>query len=502
MLFVLFINIFSLSFQTIPTTIFCDDELKEVFVVEGNTPRHIAYGSEASGGDWEKPYIFNNLNVVPGDLIRFKCYNIGRESLGGGCFFMNNQCNCYEFNNVDAIAKRNINLLKTVNLGSKSCEVNIHQLVPEETHDDTDYYYEHYIPIDASKISCINNDDVLIYLNGLDYNLKLSDYITADFNIKNFESTIIDYYSYFKFNNKKLEANQLFKVTSDLTFNSNNAQKIYIKFKNYGKILAGEKECGFFIRVCNERCSNCYDSDISENNHQCIECKDGYYHVKDTYNCVTKEEMIGTVYSFDEKENIFKICDYYIYYKLLNELKYCTYNYSCPTDFNKLIPEKNQCINSCSKDKEYKYEFRNTCYRKCPINISVKSKTIKYYCEAICNKDYPFEIIETQDCVSSCSIKEIDQGICKLNYKSKGKEGKESENKAIENVKEEMTKDFETSEIDKGKDIKIELENSIITISTSDNQKNSKDSNETTIDLGECENKLKEEYNISKNKSL
>ena len=68
-----------------------------------------------------------------------------------------------------------------------------------------------------------------------------------------------------------------------------------------------EKECGFFIRVCNERCSDCYDSDISENNHQCKECKDGYYPVKDTYNCVTKEEMIGTVYSFDEKENIFKI---------------------------------------------------------------------------------------------------------------------------------------------------------------------------------------------------
>ena len=31
--------------------------------------------------------------------------------------------------------------------------------------------------------------------------------------------------------NEKLEANQLFKVTSDLTFNSNNAQKIYYNLK-------------------------------------------------------------------------------------------------------------------------------------------------------------------------------------------------------------------------------------------------------------------------------
>ena len=48
----------------------------------------------------------------------------------------------------------------------------------------------------------------------------------------------------------------------------------------------------------------------------------------------------------------------------------------------------------------------------------------------------------------------------------------------------------------------IKQKSSTITISTSDNQKNGKSPNTTNIDLGDCENKIKEAYNISKNKSL
>ena len=124
---------------------------------------------------------------------------------------------------------------------------------------------------------------------------------------------------------------------------------------------------------------------------------------------------------------------------------------------------------------------------------------------SICDKDYPFEIIETQECVDKCTISERQKGTCKINYEPKeeqSKESKEAEEKAVENVKEELTKGFDTSDIDKGEDVVINQKGSTITISTSDNQKNDKNSNTTTIDLGECETKIKEEYNISKNKSL
>ena len=72
----------------------------------------------------------------------------------------------------------------------------------------------------------------------------------------------------------------------------------------------------------------------------------------------------------------------------------------------------------------------------------------------------------------------------------------------MENIQEEITKDFDTSEIDKGGNIVIQQKDSTITISSTDNQKNEKSSNSSSIDLGECENKIKDEYNIPRNKPL
>ena len=53
-----------------------------------------------------------------------------------------------------------------------------------------------------------------------------------------------------------------------------------------------------------------------------------------------------------------------------------------------------------------------------------------------------------------------------------------------------------------GEDTVIQTKNVIIQISTAESQKNSSNPNISTIDLGECENILKKEYNISKNESL
>ena len=100
-------------------------------------------------------------------------------------------------------------------------------------------------------------------------------------------------------------------------------------------------------------------------------------------------------------------------------------------DFNKLIQEKNQCIDNCTKDSDYRYEFRKKSYQKYPYNISVKSETKDFYCEAKCSKEYPFEIIETQTCVSNWSITQSESGICKINYISEDENNKEVEEKAV-----------------------------------------------------------------------
>ena len=116
---------------------------------------------------------------------------------------------------------------------------------------------------------------------------------------------------------------------------------------------------------------------------------------------------------------------------------------------------KNKCIDDCSKDPDYPYEFRHTCFQDCPHNISVKSETKDFHCEAICTKEYPFEIIETQNCVNNCTISERQKGLCRINFQPKDEESREAEEKAVENVKEELTKGFDTSEVDKGENVVI-----------------------------------------------
>ena len=64
------------------------------------------------------------------------------------------------------------------------------------------------------------------------------------------------------------------------------------------------------------------------------------------------------------------------------------------------------------------------------------------------------------------------------------------------------SKDFDTSNIDKGKDEIIENEKVKISLTTVQNQKNNVNYNISRIDLGECEYILREYYNISNNTTL
>jgi len=85
-------------------------------------------------------------------------------------------------------------------------------------------------------------------------------------------------------------------------------------------------------------------------------------------------------------------CDYYHYFDNDNNIK-CTFDNSCPLEFNKLIPKKKECTKDCKKDPIYRYEYKNECIEKCPspeteliketycIEISIKRKMYKNHDE-------------------------------------------------------------------------------------------------------------------------
>ena len=72
----------------------------------------------------------------------------------------------------------------------------------------------------------------------------------------------------------------------------------------------------------------------------------------------------------------------------------------------------------------------------------------------------------------------------------------------IKNIQQYIINGLNTKSIDNGDDLIVSSPKMTLTITSTKNQKKQINDNVTTIDLGECETKLKNEYNISMNDSL
>ena len=299
----IFFNLFLFSFQTVQAAIFCDNYLRGIYVIEGSSERKIEDGND---GNWTEPYIFNNLNATPGDLIKIKCYNLEGGTSVAGCFLVKNECLCYMFRNNESYEYGSEYNNRKFDLDSKECDINVYMLYGID-YSPRDHYYQDFIPLDVSTISCKKYIAKCVPSDN-NQSLKLSEYIYADFDIKNVEVSIIENYDYFTLNGQQLEEHKRFNILDELIFNSKDKGKIHFKFTNYGKILNDTKDCEFYIRVCHERCLECYDKDSDETHHRCKKCRDGFYLVENIYNCNTKQEIDWTKYYLNETEKMFKRC--------------------------------------------------------------------------------------------------------------------------------------------------------------------------------------------------
>ena len=79
---------------------------------------------------------------------------------------------------------------------------------------------------------------------------------------------------------------------------------------------------------------------------------------------------------------------------------------------------------------------------------------------------------------------------------------KEEKNETMQNIISNLIKEFNVIEIDGGKDKTITEESKTIILTSTQNQKNNEEKNYISMDLGECENILKRNYNIQNNNSL
>ena len=199
-------------------------------------------------------------------------------------------------------------------------------------------------------------------------------------------------------------------------------------------------------------------------------------------------------------------CKYYYYLDNNNEIQ-CTSGYSCPEEYNYLIPNKNQCIQDCKKDPIYRYEYKYECLENCP---SPETELInETYCSEICTEKKPYQNTSTHECVSSCDFLDLLTEKCVLKIQSNN--SNEYENTTdfdFDKFLEELEKYFNSfnfSDLDyDSEDLDINNTDVIkdlpkITITTTENKNN----NNTNININnnafltKCENILREYYAIS-----
>ena len=214
---------------------------------------------------------------------------------------------------------------------------------------------------------------------------------------------------------------------------------------------------------------------------KCITCEKDFHPI-DNYDTDTFLKCFNSPegYFLDTINQVYKQC--HLMCKLCNN--------------KKLLPHNKTCINDCSKDDIYKYEFNNTCYEACPNNTK-QSKNNNYICEIKCPENAPYELVETHECISNYSIRDLFKNDIRINYKQEN-----LDKKIIEEILNGNLKDLIEQALQNKSDIIITDFNSIHQITSLSNQMNNNEYNLSYIDFGDCEQILRNESLNDSNEEL
>ena len=288
--------------------------------------------------------------------------------------------------------------------------------------------------------------------------------------------------------------------------------------------LIYEIECQENCKACNHKCVECKDEYpfISDNGQKCDNICDNYIYINENKKyCIEKcnSEQFIYIENEDEKYCIEKCnheqfiyienedkkycienCDNtkYIYIKNENE-KYCVEN----CNNNQFIYIKNEnekyCLLSCFDNKEELYldEEEKKCYKNCSDNLNGKI----YLYQNKCVSQFPQTYTSNnKEPIYEFNIKEF------LIYLNRT-ENIKNKDIILDIIRNELSNNEEESILSKiiildNKNILINDKDILYQITLLDHQNNNDYKNISLIELGECENKLKEHYNIDKNESL
>ena len=173
------------------------------------------------------------------------------------------------------------------------------------------------------------------------------------------------------------------------------------------------------------------------------------------------------------------------YYLNLNNLNYIPCYSSCKECNQNGDNHTHNCIR-CKEEYIYEINISNSNYKNYYINNFIKINKTEintYYFESTL-------IFKDTNYISDTVLNE------------KNKYPFENQTEIILNVIDKLITNFNITELNSGLDKTIILNNKQIILTTTSNQKNNEEENNITMDLGQCEDILKNNYNISNNSSL
>ena len=205
--------------------------------------------------------------------------------------------------------------------------------------------------------------------------------------------------------NKKCLFCTLDSLKYDLCISCNTEEGYYPKEKdvaNNNTFINCYKDLeGYYLDIndnifkkCYSTCKNCNQSGNITNNN-CLECITNHMFRDD----------------FKNDSKCYENCLYYYYFDLENNY-YCTEKNQCPENYNKLILEKNKCIDECFNDNIYKYEYKNKCYKSCPEGTEILVNN-SHICELKCQNSIYIDL-KNKTCLEKCEINDFFSGNCGL----------------------------------------------------------------------------------------
>ena len=219
------------------------------------------------------------------------------------------------------------------------------------------------------------------------------------------------------------------------------------------------KECYFTCASCNKK--------GDDNNHNCLECKEDY---------PIENNTAGYLNCYQNSSNLITT--------IIEELN---------DESSEIIITETE-----AKEKEIEYSDSKVDTNNLITTIieNVMEDVIVESSEVVIKK-----INETQKFV--IKYDDIDEIKKIINETKIGGIMEEIEfyDSLLDNIENIFINNYNVTKLDKGEDEIIKTEKITITLTTTENQKDNIDSNVTIIDLGECENLLREHYNVF-NKTL